>query len=212
MQYSTLITAALGLASTAAAAPAAPVVEKRAITGTNPGSLYSFASAAEARRIFYTVGSCGLSTYFQGVVPDSMPLVAMPEAVFDRYGSAQHNTLCGKIITMTNSRGVTLKAAVADRNAGSQGSIDMTIDLWTGFGQPSNDASEIKSLTWSIGDGGSNPPGNGSCKSSYTVVSGDYCYAIWTRFGITEAQLRSWNPSLNSACLLQVGQVLCVSK
>ncbi|KAH8897317.1 LysM-domain-containing protein [Thozetella sp. PMI_491] len=219
MQYSTLLGMALGLASTAAAAPVAAdkalsIFQKRAITGTNPGSLYSFADAASARQVFYTVGSCGLSTYFVGVVPDSMPLVAMPEAVFDKYGAAQHNTLCGKIITMTNAvNGVTLQAAVADRNAGAQGSIDMTIDLWTKFGQPSNDASQINVLNWSIADGTSSGGGStGSCKQTYTVVSGDSCWAIWTKYGITEAQLRAWNPSLNSACLIQPGQVLCVSQ
>jgi len=175
MYYSGILSMAVALASTAAAAPlGTAVVEKRAITGNNPGSLFSFSPASVARQQFYTVGACGLSTYFQGVVPDSMPLVAMPEAVFDQYGSAQHNTLCGKIITMTNSRGITQQAAVADRNAGAQGSIDMTIDLWVGFGQPSNDASQINSLSWSIGDasngGGGNNGGSGSCKQTYTVV------------------------------------------
>jgi chitinase len=57
------------------------------------------------------------------------------------------------------------------------------------------------------------PPsgGGGSCKQTYTVVSGDYCYLIWTKYSITEAQLRAWNPSLNAACAVFPGDKLCVS-
>ena len=49
------------------------------------------------------------------------------------------------------------------------------------------------------------------CAKSYTVVPGDYCYKIWTDNGLTEAQLRALNPSLNANCDLAVGQVLCVT-
>lgn len=205
MLYNTILGAALSLASLAQAAP----LEKRDPSGTNFGSLYSF--DPNARATFYQYGACGLSTYFVGVVPNNMPLVALPNSVFDSYGAAQHNTLCGKIITMTAPNGVTQQAAVADRNFGGDNSIDMTIDVWTKFGQPANDASVIRSLKWSIG--GTTGGGNtGSCKKNYTVVAGDYCYLIWTKNGISEAQLRAWNPSLNAACALQPGQVLCVSK
>jgi LysM repeat protein len=44
---------------------------------------------------------------------------------------------------------------------------------------------------------------------SYTVVSGDYCYAIGARYSISVAQLQSYNPGLNCNNL-QIGQVLCV--
>lgn len=210
MHYSTLIGTALSLVSVAQASP----IVKRDPSGTNPGSLYSFNAAATARQTFYQYGSCGLSTYFVGVVPDSMPLVAMPASVMDSYGSAQHNTLCGKIVTMTNpANGRTQQAAIADRNYGGDNSIDMTIDVWANFGQSTSDASIIKALNWSVGGTSSGGGGgSGSCKKTYTVVSGDYCYLIWTRFGISEAQLRAWNPSLNAACALQPGQVLCVSQ
>lgn len=221
MQYSTVL--GMAMASLAAAAP----TKRSAVTGTNAGSLYSFDAAATAREVFYTAGACGLSTYFVGVVSDSMPLVAMPSTVFDNYGSSQNNQLCGKIITMTNSAGVSQQAAIADRNLSGDNSIDMTEDLWVGFGQPSDDASIIPSLTWSIDIDGtstssssstttttstSTSTSSGSCTESYTVVSGDYCYAIWTKYGITEAQLMSYNPSLDSSCDLQVGDVLCVAE
>lgn len=50
------------------------------------------------------------------------------------------------------------------------------------------------------------------CLKTYTVVSGDYCFLIEQNNGITEAQLRAWNPSLDAACDLAIGQVLCVSQ
>lgn len=210
MQYSAFFGMALSLVSVA---NAAPIDKRTTLTGTNAGSLYSFDIAATARQVFYQYGSCGLSTYFVGVVPDSMPLVAMTSTVMQNYGASQHNTLCGKIITMTNSNGVTQQAAIADTNVSVDNSVDMTIDLWTKFGQPSTDASIIPSLSWSINTDAASPgTSTGTCKSSYTVVSGDYCYLIWTEYGITEAQLRSWNPTLNSACDLVPDQVLCVSE
>ncbi|KAH8645698.1 hypothetical protein BX600DRAFT_477860 [Xylariales sp. PMI_506] len=210
MQYLTLLSMALGLAS------AAPV-KRSTLTGTNAGSLYSFDAAATAREIFYEYGSCGLSTYFVGVVPDSMPLVAMPSTVMQNYGASQHNTLCGKIVTMTNSAGVTQQAAVADTNVSVDNSIDMTIDLWVNFGQSSSDASIIPSLSWSIdldgtSTGSSGTGSSGTCTETYTVVSGDYCYKIWNDYGITEAELYAWNPTLDSACDLAIGQVLCVAE
>ncbi len=202
----------LALASTAIAFPIA--TRDTYITGTNAGSIYSFEAAATARETFYNYGACGLSTYFVGVVPSTMPLVAMPSTIFDQYGASQHNTLCGKIITMTDpTNGVVKQAAIADRNVSPTSSIDMTVDLWVDFGQSASDGSIIPALKWSIDSSSSGSSGGGStCKKSYTVVSGDYCYLIWTKFGITEAQLYSWNPTLDSACDIDVGQVLCVSE
>ncbi|KAJ7642028.1 RlpA-like double-psi beta-barrel-protein domain-containing protein-containing protein [Roridomyces roridus] len=53
--------------------------------------------------------------------------------------------------------------------------------------------------------------GGGGCPQHYTVVSGDTCSAIETRFGISDASLHSMNPSINGGCTnLQIGQVLCV--
>ncbi|MCJ1318531.1 hypothetical protein MMC15_003861 [Xylographa vitiligo] len=49
------------------------------------------------------------------------------------------------------------------------------------------------------------------CPKIYTVVSGDSCYAIYTKFTITDAQLMGWNPALDAACDLSVGQGLCVA-
>lgn len=212
MHYSTLLGMALSIASVADASP----VAKRDLSGSNPGSLYSFNAAPTARQTFYQYGSCGLSTYFVGKVPANMPLVAMPSSIMGSYGFAQHNTLCGKIITMTNPKnGVTQQAAIADTNVGGDNSIDMTIDVWAKFGQSTADASIIRTLNWKLGAAsGGNNGGNtgGSCKKNYKVVAGDYCYLIWTKNGITEAKLRAWNPSLNSACSIKPGQVLCVSK
>ncbi|KAJ7438887.1 hypothetical protein B0H11DRAFT_1752320, partial [Mycena galericulata] len=51
------------------------------------------------------------------------------------------------------------------------------------------------------------------CAQTYTVVSGDTCAAIESRTGVSDAQLHSLNPSINSGCTnLQIGEVLCVSR
>ncbi|KAF7288355.1 hypothetical protein HMN09_01398200 [Mycena chlorophos] len=52
--------------------------------------------------------------------------------------------------------------------------------------------------------------GGNACSKVYTVVSGDSCGAIESKFGITMAQILSMNPWLTSSCALQVGQTLCV--
>ncbi|KAJ7866802.1 RlpA-like double-psi beta-barrel-protein domain-containing protein-containing protein [Mycena olivaceomarginata] len=50
------------------------------------------------------------------------------------------------------------------------------------------------------------------CAQTYTVVSGDVCSAIESRFGVSDAQLHALNPAINAGCTnLQIGQVLCVS-
>ncbi|KAH9480415.1 LysM domain-containing protein [Psilocybe cubensis] len=50
------------------------------------------------------------------------------------------------------------------------------------------------------------------CTSYYTVVSGDTCSAIESRFGITMTQLTAWNPEINSQCTnIQLGLAYCVA-
>lgn len=56
---------------------------------------------------------------YKGKVDPNMSLVAIPSHVFDKYGQAQNNKLCGKIITMTY-QGVTRKAVVADENTSGE--------------------------------------------------------------------------------------------
>ncbi|KAJ3012316.1 hypothetical protein HKX48_006343 [Thoreauomyces humboldtii] len=56
---------------------------------------------------------------------------------------------------------------------------------------------------------GSAPAPAGVCKT-YTVQTGDYCYAVATKFSQTVAQLQAENPTLDCNTL-QPGQVLCVS-
>lgn len=65
---------------------------------------------------------------------------------------------------------------------------------------------------------GSNVPTNiasgttTSCKQYYTIVSGDNCNAIETKFGITDSQFHTWNPEVNSACSnILLGEAYCVS-
>ncbi|KAJ7857208.1 hypothetical protein B0H13DRAFT_1727533 [Mycena leptocephala] len=57
---------------------------------------------------------------------------------------------------------------------------------------------------------GSTP--SGGCAQTYTVVSGDTCSAIESRTGVSDAQLHTLNPAINSGCTnLQIGQILCLS-
>ena len=50
-----------------------------------------------------------------------------------------------------------------------------------------------------------------SCTKYYSVISGDICWNIINKYGITLAQLTSFNPGLNCNNL-QVGQNLCVTQ
>ncbi|KAI0364300.1 hypothetical protein BV20DRAFT_1029986 [Pilatotrama ljubarskyi] len=54
-------------------------------------------------------------------------------------------------------------------------------------------------------------PGQG-CKQYYTVVSGDNCSVIDSKFGITLSQFIKWNPEINDQCTnLELGVQYCVS-
>ena len=56
------------------------------------------------------------------------------------------------------------------------------------------------------------PGASASCKGWYTVQSGDYCSLVEQKFGITMAQLMSWNTALSSDCSnLWLGYSYCVS-
>ncbi|KAJ7822870.1 hypothetical protein B0H14DRAFT_2598183 [Mycena olivaceomarginata] len=49
------------------------------------------------------------------------------------------------------------------------------------------------------------------CSQTYTVMSGDTCSTIESRFGISDAQLHTLNPGINSGCTnLSIGQILCL--
>jgi len=56
------------------------------------------------------------------------------------------------------------------------------------------------------------PGASASCKGWYTVQSGDYCGVVEQKFGITMAQLMSWNTQLSSDCSnLWLAYSYCVS-
>lgn len=134
---------------TASAAPSSENTARAVVSGNNQnGSIYRFGSPTECRQIFRQYGACGISTYFKNVDPNAS-LVAMPAEVFDRYGAAQNNKLCGKTITMTRN-GVTRKAVVADRNLSNDHSIDMCLDMWQAFGGRDNDGTVIHGFKWTV--------------------------------------------------------------
>lgn len=50
------------------------------------------------------------------------------------------------------------------------------------------------------------------CRQWYTVQSGDDCWVVQQRFGITFAQIRQWNPSLDESCSnMWLGHSYCVA-
>ncbi|RGP58890.1 mrsp1/expansinlike protein [Fusarium sporotrichioides] len=145
-------TSTLWLTIGALAAPSDSTFTKKAdiVSGDHQkGSIFMFGDAQSCRQTFWTGGACGLSTYFADKVDGSLPLIAMPSGIFDKYGQAQNNKLCGKIITMTHE-GVTKRAVVADENTSSEQTIDMCLDIWQAFGGKDNDGSLREGITWSI--------------------------------------------------------------
>lgn len=50
------------------------------------------------------------------------------------------------------------------------------------------------------------------CNEYYTIVSGDNCNTIESKFGITDTQFHTWNPEINSGCTnIILGEAYCVS-
>lgn len=51
-----------------------------------------------------------------------------------------------------------------------------------------------------------------ACTQYYTVQSGDSCYKIDSKYGISLTQFLSWNPAVNTDCTnLDIGQTVCIS-
>lgn len=116
--------------------------------GTANGSIFAYGDANACHNTLRQYGACGISTYFQNVDPNSS-FVALPSGIFDQFGASQHNTLCGKTITITYN-GVTRTGVVADRNVSADNSIDMCLDLWTAFGGRDGDGSIFHNMSFSI--------------------------------------------------------------
>jgi LysM repeat protein len=50
-----------------------------------------------------------------------------------------------------------------------------------------------------------------SCNKFYLVVSGDTCYGITAKYGITLPFFYTWNPAVGTSCLsLYTGNYVCV--
>lgn len=78
-------------------------------------------------------------------------------------------------------------------------------------GTGSSGGSSGGSSSGSSGSSGSSS--SGSCAKTYTVVKGDNCNKIASKFSTSFSNLRTLNSSINSGCTnLQVGQKVCVKK
>jgi LysM repeat protein len=101
----------------------------------------------------------------------------------------------------------------------SNPSIDANCDVFVGqvlcvSGGSVSSMSAAPSSTPAVGKRQSTNSTSGvapPCINSYTVQSNDTCDAIWTQFGMTQAQFLVANPTLDSNCDISVGQILCVS-
>jgi len=60
------------------------------------------------------------------------------------------------------------------------------------------------------GDSSGSSSGSSSCSTTHTIKSGETCYKIWTKYGLTESKLRELNSGL-SCSNLKTGTKLCVS-
>ncbi|KAF8144037.1 hypothetical protein K438DRAFT_1945601 [Mycena galopus ATCC 62051] len=74
-----------------------------------------------------------------------------------------------------------------------------------------NTALTAACTTIEVGEAYCTGGGGNACTDIYTVVSGDSCGSIETKFSITLADILSWNPFLTSSCALEVGENLCVA-
>lgn len=55
------------------------------------------------------------------------------------------------------------------------------------------------------------PGATSQCYEWYVAADGDYCYLVYTKFGITFDQLRAWNPYLDENCSnMWPGYAYCV--
>ncbi|KAH7097980.1 hypothetical protein BKA62DRAFT_661284 [Auriculariales sp. MPI-PUGE-AT-0066] len=69
------------------------------------------------------------------------------------------------------------------------------------------------SSSGSSGSSGSSSGSSGSCAKTYTVVKGDNCSKIASKYSTSFSTLRSLNSAINSGCTnLQIGQKVCVKK
>jgi len=59
-------------------------------------------------------------------------------------------------------------------------------------------------------DSSGSSSGSSSCSTTHTVKSGETCYKIWNKYGLTESKLRELNSGL-SCSNLKTGTKLCVS-
>jgi peptidoglycan/xylan/chitin deacetylase (PgdA/CDA1 family) len=94
---------------------------------------------------------------------------------------------------------------------------DSCFKIWTKYGLSE---SQFKSLNSGISCtnlkkginicvGSSSISTSSSCKTYHTVVKGDNCYKIWTKYGLTESSLKKLNSNI-SCSILHVGDKICV--
>ncbi|TFK97431.1 hypothetical protein BDV98DRAFT_262897 [Pterulicium gracile] len=128
-------------------------------------------------------------------------------------GNPNNNRICRQQITIHGRNGP-VTATIVDRCGSCKyDDLDLSPALFQatigdlGLGR--------MPIRWDMGagGGGGGGGGNGGCLQTHTVNPGDFCWDLGQRFGVSVAQIISWNPSVNAGCTnLQIGQQLCVRK
>lgn len=66
-------------------------------------SVYTYDLPSSCNKIYNEFGACGLSTYYPEIMSSSLPRLAVPMDIFDKYGKSQYNTLCGSEYNLSYS-------------------------------------------------------------------------------------------------------------
>ncbi|KAL1895469.1 Chitinase 2 [Sporothrix stenoceras] len=142
--------------------------------------------------------------------------ICLPQAC-TRYYTVQSGDSCYKIdttfgisLTQFQQWNPTVNTDCTNLNIGQKVCVSVTPGNSTGNWTSSSIPSSV-SVTSSPTASAS--PSTVPCGKHYTVVAGDSCYVVDTKYGLTFSQLQALNPgAINSDCTnLDIGQVLCVA-
>ncbi|GIJ85588.1 hypothetical protein Asppvi_004447 [Aspergillus pseudoviridinutans] len=150
-----------------------------------------------------TVANCGL--YYDTVTGDDCNMIAMKFSItFNqlRLMNPQINTDCTNLWANTSYCVALVSGTTVTTTASSSVSPTPT---------PSSTGTSPTSTTLAP-PAPTQPGATSSCYEWYVAASGDDCSKIDSQYGITFAQLRAWNPYLDSTCSnLWVDYAYCVN-
>ncbi|GAB7351193.1 hypothetical protein MBLNU459_g1635t2 [Dothideomycetes sp. NU459] len=178
-------------------------------------SIYTTTAKAAAPTVSGTIPNCGLYYLVQSDYnPEIDSACSNLWAGYDYCVGPVNGTYVANVTsTLAPSH------ASTSSSLSSTGSSSTKSSTATTTSKPTSSASTtVKSSSSSSSGAYPAPPSptvsgtTSQCKTWYTVVSGDTCSAIDTKYSISLAQFSAWNTGVNSGCTnLQVGYSYCVS-